>query len=211
FQGGNVKPEDFINIVESNSGQELDTFFDRWFYSDQLTSMPELGLFAGTAEGDTLTGTDQENFLSGLDGNDTLIGNGGVNVLIGNSGDDLLEGGDTKNSYVAGTGNDTIYAKGETNIIVSGDDGNDSDTIWLNGGNNQVHLLAGSGHDVINNFQLGSTTLYVENIDQLSFVGTAEGTQIKQGDDLLAVATSQSTDVFSSNIDTIFQSGAVTA
>jgi aminopeptidase N len=208
FQGGNVTPEDFISITEEASNQELDAFFDRWFYTETLTSIPELGLFAGTAEGDTLNGTNANDseVLSGLDGNDTLIGNGGVNVLVGNSGDDLLEGGGTQNNYYAGTGNDTIYAKGETNLIYSGDDGNDNDTIWLNGGTNQVILTAGSGQDVINNFQVGSTTLFVDNIEQLSFVGSADGTRIMQGDDLLAVATSQSADVFSSNIDTIFQS-----
>ena len=45
-KGGNVTPDDFINAAETVSGQELNPFFDRWFYSDTLPEIPELGLSA---------------------------------------------------------------------------------------------------------------------------------------------------------------------
>lgn len=58
FAGGNVTPEDLIAVTEEVSGQELDSFFDRWFYSGQLQPIPELGL-----------------------GLDRLVGQTGVNLL----------------------------------------------------------------------------------------------------------------------------------
>ncbi|MBD3883324.1 M1 family peptidase [Phormidium tenue FACHB-886] len=45
-KGGNVTPEDFISAAEDVSGQELNPFFDRWFYSETLPEIPELGLSA---------------------------------------------------------------------------------------------------------------------------------------------------------------------
>jgi aminopeptidase N len=45
-KGGNVTPEDFISAAEDASGEELHPFFDRWFYSDTLPDIPELGLSA---------------------------------------------------------------------------------------------------------------------------------------------------------------------
>jgi aminopeptidase N len=45
-KGGNVTPDDFISAAEAASGQELNPFFDRWFYSDTLPEIPELGLSA---------------------------------------------------------------------------------------------------------------------------------------------------------------------
>jgi Ca2+-binding RTX toxin-like protein len=193
--GNDVIVTDFEGFAEDMSGM-ADEIID-----SVETSMSEAGMVDGTAGNDNLTGT----FVSGLEGNDTLVGNGSDNMLVGDEGNDLLRSGGTSNFFDGGTGNDTIYAEGTSNFISSGDDGNDNDTIWLNGGDNAVDLIAGSGHDVINNFEVGSTKLFVENIDQLSFVGSADGTQIMQGDDLLAVATDVSADVFTQNKDAIFE------
>lgn len=44
YKGGNVTPKDFINVVEETSGKELNTFFDKWFYSKTLADIPQLGL-----------------------------------------------------------------------------------------------------------------------------------------------------------------------
>lgn len=209
FEDSNVTPEDFINITEEASGQELDPLFDRWFYSEELASIPELGLHAGTLCDDTVTGNEANETLAGLDGNDTLSGGGGVNTLIGNSGDDLLDASGTVNIFYGGTGNDIIFANGENNVVVNENDGNDSDTIWLNGGNDTVFLAAGEGQDTINNFQLGKTNLVVEDRALLTFTNGASGTQIMQGEDVLAIATDISADVFSSNTDTIFAASTV--
>jgi aminopeptidase N len=45
-KGGNVTPDDLISAAEDVSGQELNPFFDRWFYSETLPAIPELGLSA---------------------------------------------------------------------------------------------------------------------------------------------------------------------
>ncbi|MBE9180024.1 DUF4114 domain-containing protein [Oculatella sp. LEGE 06141] len=41
YQGGNVTTEDLIDVAEEVSGQELNAFFDTWFYSDELAALPE--------------------------------------------------------------------------------------------------------------------------------------------------------------------------
>ena len=210
FQGGNVTPDDFIQIAEAASDRELDALFETWFYSEELASIPELGLYAGTLDNEALIANGEAEIIAGLDGNDTLLGNGNNNILAGNSGDDLIESNGTQSSIYGGTGNDLIFVNGQSSFIVSGDDGNDSDTIWLNGSDNQVFLSVGDGTDTINNFQLGSTTLLVEDVAQLSFVDSAGDTRIMQGDDELAIATNVSADVFSNNVDTIFVSFAST-
>ena len=208
FKDGNVTPEDFIEVAETVSDRELDPLIDRWFYSEELASIPKLGLYAGTDKDDTLsTGeTDRSEVLAGLDGDDTLIGQASSNVLAGNAGNDLLEGnGAVNNNLFGGTGEDTIFANGETNSIVGGDG---SDTIWLNGENHLVSLTTGEGRDVINNFQLGSTTFLVRDVAELSFVKGKSGTEIMQGKDLIAIVTDTIVGTFERNADTIFASSS---
>jgi Ca2+-binding RTX toxin-like protein len=159
----------------------------------------DAGMIDGTAGNDNLTGT----IVSGLEGNDTLMGEGGA-ILNGNEGDDLLTGGTGANILTGDAGNDILHAGGTKNVLLGGD-GNDNDTIFLNDGTNAVGLMEGTGHDVINNFKVGSTTLFVENMDQLSFVDAPEGTHIMQGDDLIAVSAGVSAEVFTQNTDAIFE------
>ncbi|VEP16676.1 PBS lyase HEAT-like repeat protein (modular protein) [Hyella patelloides LEGE 07179] len=137
FENGNVTPEDFIAINEEVSNQELNPLFDRWFYSEELASFPELGLFAGTLDNDMLLGTDADEVLSGLDGDDTLVGNGGDNTLVGNSGNDLLYGGGDLDIFDPGSG------------TLNGLDGND----FLTGGDgNDRFIIASEGTDTITDF-----------------------------------------------------------
>ena len=53
FKGGNVTPEDFFGVAEEVSGQELSGFFERWFYSEDLPPISELGLSADSLVGET--------------------------------------------------------------------------------------------------------------------------------------------------------------
>lgn len=201
FKGGNVIPEDFIGVAEEVSGQELNAFFDSWFYSRDIPPIPELGLSSDPTGDETLEGTSAAEVIFGRDGNDTIFGNDGTDVLIGGAGDDLLYGGSQADNIMAGDGNDTIYANGGANFINSGA-GND--TIWLSASAEIVVLNTGAGNDIINNFQLGATKLQVSSINNLSFADSADGAQIFQGEDLLAVVTLQSASVFSSNTSQIF-------
>jgi aminopeptidase N len=201
YKGDNVKPEDFIHVVEEVSDQDLQSLFDRWFYSSELASIPELGLFAGTLGDDTLYGTDASETLTGLDGNDILYGNGGEDTLVGNMGNDLIYGGAMGDRIFAGAGNDTIYANGGDDFVNSGQG---SDVIWLGNGAATIVLAAGDGYDTINNFQLGMTKLQFGSTDDLTFADSVEGAQIFQSEDLLAIVSWQSANNLSSNISQIF-------
>ena len=44
FAYGNVTTEDFIGVMEEISGQDLEPFFDRWLFADQMPAIPALGL-----------------------------------------------------------------------------------------------------------------------------------------------------------------------
>jgi hypothetical protein len=200
YKGTNVTPEDFISTAEDVSQQDLQALFDRWIYSDTLASIPELGLFAGTLEDDTLFGTINDEIYSGLNGNDIIYGNGGEDTLIGNGGDDLIYGGSQADRILGGTGNDTIYGNGGGDTL---DGGAGSDVIWL-GGAATVVLSAGEGFDTIKGFKLGETKLQVSDLETLTFGDSSEGAQIFQGDDLLAIVTWQSADELSSNGAQIF-------
>ena len=210
FTGENVTPEDFLGVAEEVSGQELDAFFDEWFYNEELASIPELGLFAGTLGDDTLFGTTAGETLTGLDGNDILYGNGGIDTFFGNSGDDLIYGGAQADGILAGSGNDTIYANGGEDFI---DSGLGFDTVWLGGGDATVLLrtsinpAVSDDYVTINNFQLGATQLQVRGgipATELSFVDSAEGAQILLEDDLLAIVSWQTASTFSNNLSEIF-------
>jgi len=201
YKGGNVTPQSFINVAEEVSGSDLTALFDRWFYSEELASIPELGLFAGTASDDLLYGTSADETLAGLGGNDTLYGNGGLDTLVGNAGNDLIYGSGQADRIVAGTGDDLIFANGGEDYINSG---TGLDTLWLGGEAVTILLRTGSGYDTIKNFQLGATKLQVTSTTTLSFADSADGAQIFQGEDLLAVINWQTASTLSSNTSEIF-------
>lgn len=45
FAHSNASTEDFVNLAEDISGQQLDGLFDAWLYADLLPDMPQLGLY----------------------------------------------------------------------------------------------------------------------------------------------------------------------
>lgn len=150
---------------------------------------------------ETLFGTDVAESLDGRDGNDTIYGNGNEDTLIGGSGDDLIYGASQADTILAGGGNDTLYANGGGDFIDTGDG---FDTVWLGAGAATIVLGAGEGYDTIKNFQLGATQFKLNSLDGLSFADSADGAQIFQNNDLMAVVTWQTANTFSSNVDQIF-------
>jgi aminopeptidase N len=44
YKGGNATTGDFISVAEETSGKELSAFFDSWLYSEDIASIPSLGL-----------------------------------------------------------------------------------------------------------------------------------------------------------------------
>ena len=149
FQGGNVTTNDFIGVAEEISGEELNSFFERWIYSDSLAPIPELKLsFPGSIVGsdaeeelvggddvnDTIYAASSNDTVAGSFGNDTLYGEAGDDTLRGDrnerdpggsvGGDDLLYGGAGDDRLGGKGGNDTLYGD-EGNDLLWGDDGDD--------------------------------------------------------------------------------------
>lgn len=62
-----MSPEDLIGVVEENSGQELNGFFQRWFYNNDLLPIPELGLSP------TLNAGDGQNTFDIVRGDGTYV------------------------------------------------------------------------------------------------------------------------------------------
>lgn len=194
------------NRVEGDETYTL-TLLDEEGYSIDTASKPivttitEKSVINGTPNGEQLFGTDVSEFIIGKIGNDIIFGNGGEDNLIGDRGDDLICGGSQADTILAGDGNDTIFGNSGSDLINSG---SGEDTVWLGAGEAIVILETGEGFDIVNNFQLGATTFQVESKESLSFVDSANGAEIFQGDDLLAVVSWQSANTFCHNQDSIF-------
>jgi Ca2+-binding RTX toxin-like protein len=184
------------NVLSGNQGDD-----------SLISGKGDSNVLSGNEGDDSLTSKGGSNVLSGNEGDDSLMSKSGSNVVLsGNQGDDLLKSGKGSFNVLSGNeGNDKIYSQGTNDVISGGNNGNDNDTIWLNGSKSNVGLLKGKGRDVINNFKLGSTTLFVKDVDNLSFTDSEKGTNIMEGKDLIAVANGVSSDVFTKNTDDIFE------
>ena len=147
-------------------------------------------------------GLQSHEYVNGGTGNDVIFGNGGKDVLAGGAGDDIIFGGSQADILFGGAGNDTIYGNGGSDLI---DPGVGNNTIFLGAGDATVTLSAG-GFNTINNFQLGSSRLFVGSLlSDLSFADSERGVRISAGDKLLAVVSNQTANIFSSNLNIIFK------
>ena len=155
----------------------------------------------GSRNNDILYGSDRDELIKGKAGNDILYGNGGKDTLVGGKGDDIIYGGLDKDIIRAGAGDDLIYANGGRDYINSG---TGEDIIWLGQGSATIFLKSGKGFDTINNFQLGETKIKVNQVEDLWFADSQQGTLILREDDLLGSITSASADDIRSNLDNIF-------
>ncbi|MBE9213826.1 pre-peptidase C-terminal domain-containing protein [Plectonema cf. radiosum LEGE 06105] len=188
--------------------------------NDQIFGSEGMNTLYGGAGDDTMYGGSQADTMYGGAGNDAIFAAEGENIVFGGAGDDTMYGGSQADTIYGGFGNDLIFAAEGDNIVFggAGDDtiytgsGNDkivggfgNDIIWLGGGQDIVVLEAGKGIDTINNFQLGQTTFDVSgNLNELSIVDGANGAEISQFGELLAVVSWQSASTFIDNIDTVF-------
>lgn len=104
YQGKNVLPEDLLDVVEDVSDRQFDAFFDRWFYSDTLAPIRELGLipstyYSPTAGADNFRGTDLSETFKGGKGDDILNGRGGNDEFYGGPGRNRVTGGDGEDIF----------------------------------------------------------------------------------------------------------------
>lgn len=198
------------DYLEGNAGNDtiaggsLSDYIDGGVGNDLLYGNGGGDEILGGAGDDGLYGSSATDYLNGGAGNDTLYGNGGRDTLIGGRGDDLIYGGSCPDHILGGEGDDIIYANGANNGSDYIDSGAGDDIIWLGHGDADVVLSAGDGFDVINNFQLGQTSLIVSDVSALSFADGANGAQIYQGSDLLATVSWQSASTFANNVNDIF-------
>lgn len=111
--------------------------------------------FGSVATGVTsLTLTDRNDTFLGREWSDRVEGGAGNDWLDGRGGDDVLSGGAGRDVLIGGAGNDIL--KGG-----SGDDqltgGAGDDELWGGSGNDRFHFSAGSGKDVVHDFEDGDT------------------------------------------------------
>ena len=200
-------------------GSQADTIYGGQGNDSIFASEGDNTVFGGAGD-DTVYGGSQADIIDGGTGNDTIFASEGNNTVFGGAGDDLIYGGSQADIIDGGQGNDTIFAAQGNNTVFGdgGDDtiytgsGNDwinggqgNDTIWLGGGQDIVVLETGEGIDTINNFQLGQTTFDVSgNPDDLLIVDGANGAEISQFGELLAVVSWNSASMLIDNIDTVF-------
>lgn len=198
-----------LNVTEDGELEGLESFIFRVLDGENYDVDPEaneihltladLPLQSGSG---SLFGSRQNERLQGSDGDDSLYGNGGADMLIGGAGNDLIYGGSESDSILAGAGDDLIYGNGGGDQI---DAGSGLDTIWLGAGAAVITLNSGEGYVTVNNFQLGATQFAISGgADSLSYRSSDSGVRISQGEDLLAIVSWQTTDVFNDNTAAIF-------
>ena len=129
----------------------------------------------GNAGDDKLHGGDGDDQLSGDEGSDNMMGGTGNDVMHGGTGDDKLQGQTGDDTMDGGEGKDYLNA-GEGDDVIDGGDGNDkivggkgSDVIeggagndhmwggnwWKDGSADTFVISAGSGKDMIHDFEVG--------------------------------------------------------
>lgn len=198
----------------------IDGAFNSGLLVDNFNVFGASEAILGTDNGESLFGTVGNDTIFGKGGNDQIFGSEGVNHLYGGDGDDLIYGGSQTDTIYGGRGNDTIFAAEGNNIVFggAGDDtiytgsGNDrivggfgSDTIWLGGGQDVVALELNKGTDTINNFQLGQTRFDIlGSSDSLNIFDGAQGAEIFQSGELLAVVSWTQANTLINNINTVF-------
>jgi len=130
----------------------------------------------GTPNADSITGSSAVEHIFSHSGNDTVMAAGGNDTILGGQGNDSLDAG-TGNDVVSGgtendkllgrdgndtlngnTGNDTVYG-GTGADVMTGDAGDDrlygeagNDTMTGGSGIDRFYFVAGSGTDVVTDF-----------------------------------------------------------
>ncbi len=106
----------------------------------------------GTSGSDKLNGGSGNDLLEGVGGNDKLFGRGGDDVLVGGDGNDLLKGLNGDDWLFGQDGSDTLRGINGNDVL---DGGAGDDQLWGGSGNDTFVFSAGSGKDVVRDFEPG--------------------------------------------------------
>jgi Ca2+-binding RTX toxin-like protein len=104
----------------------------------------EYTIVSGTDGNDVLVAGDGKDMLEGGDGNDTLLAGAGNDMVDAGAGNDRVVAGDGNDIVEGGAGNDVLMG-GAGNDVLHGGAGNDQ----LNGGSGDDTLIGGAGNDVL--------------------------------------------------------------
>lgn len=132
---------------------------DRWFAgaaNDTVRGGTGNDTIDGGADNDRLWGDAGRDFLHGGEGDDAIFGGRGDDILVGNAGNDTLDGGSGNDLLRAGSGDDSVTGGAGCDVFV---------------------FAAGSGHDVITDFE--------DHLDRLQITSGATIEIIAQGHDTL--------------------------
>ncbi|MEM9273360.1 MAG: calcium-binding protein [Cyanobacteria bacterium P01_F01_bin.143] len=159
---------------------------------DQISGNDEFG--EGIDAADILWGNKGNDRIDSGSGNDEARGNDGDDTIFGGSGEDTLFGGADQDLLSGGGGNDLIFGNnGDDTLAGSGG----LDTLWGGAGSDMFIVSRGQNTDRIKDFVDGEDKLSLRNnvffsgsnisVEDLSFIQNGTATQIKFGNEFLAV------------------------
>lgn len=122
-----------------------------------LRAVSNAPTLTGTSASDRLQGGAGATVMNGGLGNDWLDGGTGNDRIFGSSGNDRLYGNADADRLYGGTGNDALYG-GSGNDVLEGGSGND--TLGGGLGSDRFVFQAGSGSDIVTDFQDGADRIH---------------------------------------------------
>ena len=138
----------------------------------------EYTIVEGTGSNDVLVAGDGKDMLDGDAGDDTLLAGGGNDMVDAGAGNDRVVAGDGNDIVEGGSGNDVLMG-GADNDALHGGAGNDT----LNGGSGNDTLNGGAGNDVLTGGSGGDTFVFAAGSGRdvvTDFQAGAEGTDVVQ-------------------------------
>jgi glycerophosphoryl diester phosphodiesterase len=180
--------------------------------NDRLDGKGGNNVLYGSAGNDKLYAGSGDDELDGGDGNNAMFGGDGVNNFIAGDGDDTAYGGTGRDEFRLGHGNNQVFAGDGADRIITrsgndiidagaGDDmistGTGRDTVRAGAGVDLFRLSAGAGfvtivdYEPIDQFRRGAG---LDKDTPLTVTIRGNNTQIRAGDDLLAVLKGVQTD-----------------
>jgi Ca2+-binding RTX toxin-like protein len=175
IEGAGAGYDKVISDISMTLGANFEELWLREGTSATLANGNELAnKIIGNAQQNTMSGFGGIDQLFGEAGADSVSGGAGADLLFGGSGNDLLFGDDGNDKLYGGTGSDSLFGGAGNDSLTAGSDGS-----WLEGGVGRDLLVggagqdvfifaAGSGRDMVVDFEVGVDRLVLDGIDPKS-------------------------------------------